>query len=727
MKPVLPTLVGQPRNAELNARPVATPASLNGLGESISNLVPAANSLLNVVANIKAENDELDYRKTYNEAVAESNKRLQEEVYSQSGFGAAGSLDRANKIFDDTFQKYGSRFQGRRYQRFENEFSGRRNTLTPSIMGHEHGQVKGARLGANEERIKSEIDTYIVTQDPRALDNIRAAYDDSWAQIHGRRLDSGSIAAFDEDLNDGDNTITLPGGKKLTIVDQETGQEGTISRERLMKIRGDMEKEAENYENGLKKLYDSAHSRVVDRLLKDGQADAAEAYLKQITAEGYSQPVTEGTAGVIRQAIDLQRKEQSIITDSGIAAQRVIATGAQDPRSSGGKYWTDATEKAYAEELDRLNAEAANDPTGLAKRKVSAFQSFIASQRAAALAHEKADLHQALKEFSDDGILGNPHRIEELKSKVIRFGDSPVRDQLIEIVTRKERAIQDAISKDQEVKRQRESIVLEFKRKIALGEPISFGQGQNYDPNDNKQLAAAAAIAGLTPQEIASIESYIQNQRVDTSLAARTVASALNELNGYKKGKERFTEQNILRLCPEILTELEEVAKYYPEINLKSKEGKDWLERQVTSILRSKQAMESDWLGRRVKPVYLHEFLGRGFDTSGRERSPREGETAMTMGEFLNLGRTPEQIKMDIRNQQELRGTAIGTAVYPDDIPTRHADAAAQKQGLVKDTREGVYRPKKAQDKVEKQRETKRREDDEKLNIWLGGLSGGLR
>ena len=187
LNPVLPSLIGQPRNARRTDHPVRMPGS--GLGALADGLGRAGDAGLRFAGELMAlrrEEEELNYRETLNSAIAEADKRMNEEVFSQNGFGASGSLDRTDAIYREVMEKYANVLGGKNARRFSEAMGQRRNGVVNRVAGWERNEVRGARIQANGALIKSEGERFRATLDPSAIETIRNAWEDNIRLTQGR-------------------------------------------------------------------------------------------------------------------------------------------------------------------------------------------------------------------------------------------------------------------------------------------------------------------------------------------------------------------------------------------------------------------------------------------------------------------------------------------------------------------------------------------------------------
>ena len=94
LNPAIPTVIGQPQTARKNVHAVAMPSPLTGLGEGLGNLGRGGLSLGLALSGLQQERDHADYVRALNDAEAEMNQLMRDEIFSKEGFSAQGSMER---------------------------------------------------------------------------------------------------------------------------------------------------------------------------------------------------------------------------------------------------------------------------------------------------------------------------------------------------------------------------------------------------------------------------------------------------------------------------------------------------------------------------------------------------------------------------------------------------------------------------------------------------------
>jgi len=317
LNPAVPTVIGRPQTARKNVHAVAMPNPLAGLGDSLGNLGNGLGSLGLSIAAIQAERDDADYIRTRNSMIDTAVKRLNDEVYSQEGFAAEGSLERTERIFAEVLDQNSeqmAKMNSRNQRKLREDLGTWGNNQRVQVMNFERSHLQRAKIIANKATISNGVDQYAATLDEAMLEGALKAHADNWRlQNGGHLVDADVLRRFDEDVNDGDGYVQVRGGAKLKIVDEaEPGTPGVITKEQIKKQRESMVQEMEAYERSRQEVLDQAHAKTVDNYLANDDPDAAERYLKYIqTASVISDDIlSKGELAVGKKRETLGEKER---------------------------------------------------------------------------------------------------------------------------------------------------------------------------------------------------------------------------------------------------------------------------------------------------------------------------------------------------------------------------------------------------------------------------------
>lgn len=539
ISPVLPSLIGQPRNAQRTDRPVRMPNPLAGAAEGLSALGDAGMRIAGELARLRDEENELRLRETLNSAIAEADKRMDEEVFSQKGFGAVGSLDRTDKIYGEVMEKHMPNLNGKHARRFAEAFQSRRISQARYVMGRERAEVSGARVEANNGIIKSEGERYRASLDPAAIDNIRQAWEDNIRITQGRVITPASYAEFEADINDGDGFVKLPGGRKLRI--GETDGSGVISRARVNRLKEEFKKQAQAYETGWKSICGSVHGGVIDLYLKDGRVDEAKRYLEEV--RNSANPVSEAVAKEAERLIGL--KKESIDLTRGAQAYISKLTG-----TSG--YLSSASEGRCLAHLQELEEKAANDPTGKAQKALDTFRQVFASSRAAARMKLAADTRAVVNSLRENGDLSTAAGVADVGIKLMKADPELRRAVLHELAPVIMKLSGSKASK--EASEARTGYLAACWARGCIydkdGNAVPLGSGQQA----KQAFSDFCAANGVTPAEAETVIRSTEKGKLPYMEASTDVSKFLNDILGNK-----VTD-------PDALNGLEAQAKFGPLI-----------------------------------------------------------------------------------------------------------------------------------------------------------------
>ena len=725
----LPSVFGQPREAHLAVRHPEMPDVYAPLARGLREFGGGAQHIFDGLIRLGEEGQNLALEQARADYDAEVAERLDKEVYSLSGVSAAEAGRKAESILQAAENRQLERlsaYGARPGQAFRN-FAARSGAAHLSrAVGHGRAEVRRATVDAGNRVMANAAKLYTATGDASALDEINEAHARTWLAGNGRLFDAEKLAVFDRNLKEG---FVAWNGEKLRVVDQiAPGDKGVIARATAEDLRARLAQESSMYEQSRQDQIDLTHAARIDQLLKWNMLSEAEAHLANDAQRPQNMRMSPGAFARAEAQLKVHRELRTAQTEARSEVQAVLALGAKEPRSLGGRYWTPAMEVQVSEALKRLNAEAAADETGRAAKKLDRFKTLINTEREARLARERADIAQLHVDLAQKGLL-DPAKIGEFGDTVAAMPDSPVKDYAAGMYARNRAAVEERaarmeakaraeeekkakkieaekkkIAANPEVRRMERAILLEFQRRWAAGEPVEFGNVK-FDLSKREEFDKALDASGFTPEQKAEIRAYTVNKRIDMNAAAQVVADVLNQANGFTpdsgKGKLYFTRQAAIALCPEVMDRLEAVAKMYPQIKLDTKEGQNWMREQVLKYLFSIQASEPGWLWG-VNPVLLHEFLAKGIDAEGNVV-----DESRTFEEFRNRCRTPEQLRRETQYREDVRAFAMGRASRV--VEQDEAAALARQRGLVQTeiNGESVWLPRAEAEKMKADKKKK--------------------
>lgn len=505
LNPVLPSLVGQPRNARRTDHPVRMPG--NGLGALADGLGRAGDAGLRFTGELMAlrrEEEELNYRETLNSAIAEADKRMNEEVFSQNGFGASGSLDRTDAIYREVMEKYANVLGGKNARRFSEAMGQRRNGVVNRVAGWERNEVRGARIQANGALIKSEGERFRATLDPSAIETIRNAWEDNI------RLTQGRVVRMKDLENPDPPSPTATEGK------QDGGQAAVTSGQ-----ASQMRLQAEAYEAGWRNICGSLHGGVIDQYLKDGRIGEAERYLEQI--KGTDHDVPEATRKEAQRLIGMKREGARIM---GEAREFVAKQMGNSP------YLSSAAEGKCLEHLQELEERTATDGSGRSRRQLDAFRQAFNTARETARQKLSADTRAVIESLRENGDLGNAASVAAIPEKLSKADPELRRSVLNELAPVILKASSARESK--EAQESRAGYLAACWARGCIydkdGKAVPLGSGQQA----RQAFANFCAANGVTPQEAEQIIRLTENGKLPYMKASTDVSKFLNDLIGSK-------------------------------------------------------------------------------------------------------------------------------------------------------------------------------------------------
>ena len=507
LNPVLPSLIGQPRNARRTDHPVRMPGS--GLGALADGLGRAGDAGLRFTGELMAlrrEEEELNYRETLNSAIAEADKRMNEEVFSQNGFGASGSLDRTDAIYREVMEKYANVLGGKNARRFSEAMGQRRNGVVNRVAGWERNEVRGARIQANGALIKSEGERFRATLDPSAIETIRNAWEDNIRLTQGRVV---RMKDLENPASSDDSAVTSKRAAGTRL--RPEAMPGQASQLRL---------QAEAYEAGWKNICGSLHGGVIDQYLKDGRIGEAERYLEQI--KGTDHDVPEATRKEAQRLIGMKRESARIM---GEAREFVAKQMGNSP------YLSSAAEGKCLEHLQELEALASPEDDAAGK-KIDAFRQAFNAARETARQKLSADTRAVIESLRENGELGDAASVAAIPEKLSKADPELRRSVLNELAPVILKASSARASK--EAQESRTGYLAACWARGCIydkdGKAVPLGSGQQA----RQAFANFCAANGVTPQEAEQIIRLTENGKLPYMKASTDVSKFLNDLIGSK-------------------------------------------------------------------------------------------------------------------------------------------------------------------------------------------------
>ena len=361
LKPVLPTLIGRPRDTHRTDRPVRmAQADFSGLERAAGNLVNSAARFSAGLEEIRRKEEDLLFEERKNQYVAEANRMAQEGVFTLKGNALLGAEERLADGLRKLSGKLSDGFSPEK-QREWSIMTGRfDNGMVLQAMRYRDQELSKALDEQYAVSLKNNQAAFAASADGTFLENAIDDYTKQYRRTHRSVITNDSLKAFDADVADGDGFVSLPGGRKLKI--------GTdISMDQIRETRNDLSKKAEEYESGKQTLVDSFVAGLVDTYLNADEPEKAESVMLQYAAsEENPVGVSDGVRQRLYAAIDrkMEVRDMTREADSAILRLQTSESGNAsefpllDPAVIG-------KAKAVAREMD--------DGTDKGKRKAKLF------------------------------------------------------------------------------------------------------------------------------------------------------------------------------------------------------------------------------------------------------------------------------------------------------------------------------------------------------------------
>lgn len=472
MKTVVPELIGKVRGAERNVRYIPTNEGrdLMEAGEAVSR---AGRSLAGVAENIvnqkyrerkeeealARQEEQASYNRNWLNADAELKRRLAEEAPQTQGLGAVGYARKVQRIYKEVGEKYGTGLSGRN----RDDFNARWNNLSAgayyTATSHESRELTRANIAAEGEMLKGARERAASSMDLGTMSSAFADMEESYNRLQrtvngGRLITPASLEAFDKDVNDGDNVLTV-GGKKLKIVDSDAeAGPGKITRTRINELRTAMEAQARAYEKGLDDEYDKAHAMIVEGLLRDGRVDEARGHLHALEAEVF--PSTKRTFDKLNAAVKRHEK----VIEMRNTADRAVAEAVDAGKQS--LYGSPEQDAEFARK-----AQAIKDPD----TRRHAYQVYQEKKREQS-ARLMADAHQFIKDKLQ-GKDSNGKAVQLPMDKqwevIEKMEDSPLKDYMVKSYIAQVRALEAERNNDPVFRMESTAKLARFSEELAAG------------------------------------------------------------------------------------------------------------------------------------------------------------------------------------------------------------------------------------------------------------------
>ncbi len=584
LKTVMPQITGETRMAERRVGMPRIPLGTEGLGDAVGGAFAKTSA---AVGSIMEERDELDYQRTVNEAMAEFDRRTNDEVFSLAGYSAEGASEKSLRIFREIYEKAPEKLSGRNLRRFQETFGRYGNANARRVYAFERSQLQGAAMETAGDSIKLHVRNYAVNgdnfQDPDAdLNAAMESFNVRFGISHGgRTVTPERFAEFQKDMEDSDGYVILKGrrrdngetdpDRKLLIAEtpedeEKAKEEGTpyITRVKLDTVSSVMRKISEDYQREHQNLIDSFYAARVDYLLDTAGPDAAAEYQTAVagrTANRVSDEAFERTQSVL----DVKRKRESDFRygeqQANLFVSEYIRSAGAGDFSAGGKYLTVEMEQQALESLETMKKDAAGSTEKLEKYQAaldawSRKKALLKENQRLAVADSRRDF------WNKTG--GNPEKMKEYCRQLL---ESPMDTAKEEFYAEAVRAA--ASARTPEPRREDTSGEqkeywdrLENGLKIALsyqekGNRRMTWNEYEYDLTDDKQFNTL--LANLPKDRWARIQEY----RNGSGTYARDVSEVLSDVMNLtvKDGNKYYTPGIAAYVAPRLMDAAMTVAE----------------------------------------------------------------------------------------------------------------------------------------------------------------------
>lgn len=658
------SIFGQGRTARVDYKPVAPSNPLEGVASALSSTAKGLKSAFDGAIKLAQEGQQLaveEAQVAFNDAVT---KRFDAEVYGLAGEAAAGSADVAERILREEEARQTerlSRYGGGATRQFRVFAAKSATDRLSSAVHYGQGQVKRARIDAGNKEMQQGTQLYGKTGSEAARDNVLAAFDRTWEAANGRLVNSGTLAKYDENLEKG---FVVFRGEKLRIVDDiKPGERGVITRQKANDLRARLDNERQVYEKSRQNQLDIMAASRVDQFLEWGQFDQAQLYLENLAiskANKDQYQVSDRAFELIKGRVEVFGRNKLAADGANSLIQSVVAEGAQNSQSAGGRYLTPEMERAAAATEAKLATEAANDLTGMAKRKLELFRLQWSAIKKEKETNLNTDYQETLTAMKDKGLF-NKGSLASRGQHISNLPVGPIKKRLAhqwaEAAAAADEALKKRLEKNPEYKAARTARLNGVKVYIAAKSTVKTASGE-YNLSDDKQFSNFINGGDFTDEERLELTLYRQNPRMEDAVAAQIAAETLDSMFGYKDDPTEdikyFDASNVWYVMPGLKDEIQRITKFRPDLDFKSmnKEARDWLKKEIQRYIVSQEY--TDPVSKKV--ITLRDKVKKVVDKHGNFKAA----DLITPERLLNLYKSDEQIRKQFEYYRSLMVTSVG-------------------------------------------------------------------
>ncbi len=571
-----PTLIGRVPQAQMSAHPVAMPDQYAPLARGMKDLARGAVDIASVSAAMNQEREDLEFKNEMNSAFAETQRRMQEEVFSTKGIDAEGASDKAAQILNEVAGTHKAKLSERGRMLFDAQFGAHANSWNSQAFEHQRNQLTALEAAADKQAVSDGISSYAA--DPNneaALEMVTARFDDMYSRQFGRRIGAESLSAFDKDIEDG--TLSRASGGSLKIVDAVTDPKTQISRTDVTRMRERMAKMAQGYETSKQQLLDQAHSQVLDNYLKFDKLGEAQAYLLKVTDKNSKYKMSPEAAKL---ATDVLEKKGEALTIQSEAEQGVsLATslgGGGNAKGVGGKYGDAEQDAKFGDWVSNVRKRYSGEKRDLGERIISYGKQLYSDARNKQQADLIADATRQLGELSKMPL-------SQRETEISRLPEGKIRDLLLDSVEKQRNKYDsndDPVFVDEQENQLNELKMAVHKGSIRIGD-------NNWPLTNSRQIAAAGQMLGLTSKRNSDAVNYLSN--LDKRIDVLQVAETLKQLSGDKD----INPISALKRYPSIIKDLE--LRLGPGNEVPKSNRETWYKANISDLLLNKQT-EKGWM-----------------------------------------------------------------------------------------------------------------------------------
>lgn len=594
LDPVLPEIIGRPpRGGMRNDRPVrmAQP-DFSGVSRSLGNLADAGMELYAGFQKVKRKEEELLFTEQWNAFVTETQKGLQNEIFSLKGEALTGAEERMVTLIKNASSAHSKGFSPEMTRQWEAKVHAYANSHATSVLRYRDQELSRASIQAYKGEIEGYMAAYKTTWDERAMSGMLAAFEKQYRETHKNIIPAEFYEEFERDINDGDGKVKIPGGRELRIVEEiKPGMIDVIDRVTVEKERERLKAMSHEYELQRQNLIDMAHATVVDDLIKRGEIDKLTEYVAYLeerdeadTTGKYNQ-VSNGAMNAIMTSYADAVKVRDMETSAKSSLDQL-----KDESAKAAGFPKEDTEFAVLTPAYQSKVlKAVSELSGGTKTDKSKADILMTEYKRRVAAAELALNVRVTTELSRILGLSDEDQLRQMAAMREKENPSMAAKAVIKAYDNHLKALEEA--NDPKFIARQSALYLRVQQAITNGEKSVTLNGVKYNLRnadgspDTKQLANFAVAVGLTPKNVRGIQVYAADSFKNEAITYKEVRSALGDVG--VKNPELF----IARLAPFLVSHIEEArnGKALPPT-----ERKTFVINWVLDYLKERAALQVD-------------------------------------------------------------------------------------------------------------------------------------